>query len=149
MFMNSHNEIGFETIPPILHTGVVKSFDGQLARVQIYHGGNCGACPAKGGCASASLGEDGQVVEVHYSGELVIGQKVNVALRSRTDFLAIILAFGVPIILLVATILGLARMGFNQITTALIAIGTVVAYLCVLVLVRARLQHKFELMIVV
>jgi sigma-E factor negative regulatory protein RseC len=134
---------------PILHTGVVESFDRGIARVKIYHGSNCGSCPAKGGCASASFGEGGQVVDVHFDGELSIGQRVNVALRARTDFLAIVLAFGIPIALLVGTMLLTVQAGLGQVASGLISIGAIVAYFGVLALFRKQLHKKFELMIVV
>ena len=131
----------------ILHTGVVESHERGIARVKIYHGSNCGACPAKGGCSSASFGEGGQTVELRHAGHLEIGQQVNVVLRSRTDLLAIVLAFGVPIVLLVSILLGLVQAGASQIQAGLASIAAVIVYLGVLMLFRKQLQKKFELMI--
>lgn len=132
----------------ILHTGVVESFADGLARVRIFHGGKCGTCTAKGGCPSASLGEDGQTVDVHFDGDLSVGQEVNVALRARTDILAIVLAFGVPIVLLTSIVIAATQAGFGQVASGLAAIGSVMAYLGIMALLRKNLQKKFELMIV-
>jgi len=146
--MEHTQELSCPSSSHVLHTGVVESFVNGVAHVQIYHGGNCGTCSAKGGCATASLGEKGHWVDIPYDGSLSVGQNVNVALKARTDFLAILLAFGVPIVLMVSVMLTLIKLGWAQAPAGLASIGSVVVWIGILMLFRKQLQKKFELIIV-
>ena len=91
----------------IRHSGKVVEITPELTRVEIISESACSACHAKGLC---SLGESKvKVVEVPTSAwmNLKVGDTVDVLLKTSMGFKAVWLAYAVPLVVLVAALMGL------------------------------------------
>jgi len=127
----------------ITHRGRIVSITPEVTTVEIVSESACAACHAKGLC---SLG-DSKVKQVelptrgwdNYS----VGQEVSVVLRATMGHKAVWLAYVVPLIILVAALLGILSAGGSELTAGLGAIGAVAVYYGVIWLMRERLRKEY------
>ena len=127
----------------ITHRGRIVSITPEYTTVEIVSESACAACHAKGLC---SLG-DSKVKQVelptrgwdNYS----VGQEVTVVLRATMGHKAVWLAYVVPLIILVAALLGILSAGGSELTAGLGAIGAVALYYGVIWLMRERLRKEY------
>ena len=127
----------------ITHRGRIVSITPEVTTVEIVSESACAACHAKGLC---SLG-DSKVKQVelptrgwdNYS----VGQEVSVVLRATMGHKAVWLAYVVPLIILVATLLGILSAGGSELLAGLGAIGAVALYYGVIWLLRERLRKEY------
>ena len=127
----------------ITHRGRIVSITPEVTTVEIVSESACAACHAKGLC---SLG-DSKVKQVelptrgwdNYS----VGQEVSVVLRATLGHKAVWLAYVVPLIILVAALLGILSAGGSELTAGLGAIGAVAVYYGVIWLMRERLRKEY------
>ena len=133
--MSSYSEIS--------HRGRIVSITPEFTTVEIVSESACAACHAKGLC---SLG-DSKVKQVelptrgwdNYS----VGQEVSVVLRATMGHKAVWLAYVVPLIILVAALLGILSAGGTELLAGLGAIGAVALYYGVIWLMRERLRKEY------
>lgn len=127
----------------IRHSGKVVEITPELTRVEIISESACSACHAKGLC---SLGESKvKVVEVPTSAwmDLKVGDTVDVLLKTSMGFKAVWLAYAVPLVVLVAALLGLLAAGASEVLAALGSIALVAIYYLVIWLFRNRLRNEY------
>ena len=99
----------------IRHSGKVVEITPEITRVEIISESACSACHAKGLC---SLGESKvKVVEVPTSAwmNLKVGDTVDVLLKTSMGFKAVWLAYAVPLVVLVAALMGLLAAGVGEV----------------------------------
>lgn len=133
----------------IRHEGVVDSIDGQKVTVRILQASACSGCQASRICRAAESKE--KLVDVEMSGaeSLSVGQKVTVAVQERLGMAAVLLAFGLPLLLLfVALVVAMRITGSEQIG-ALASVAVLVPYYIVLFLLRNRIRKDFGFRIIV
>ena len=127
----------------ITHRGRIVSITPEYTTVEIVSESACAACHAKGLC---SLG-DSKVKQVelptrgwdNYS----VGQEVTLVLRATMGHKAVWLAYVVPLIILVAALLGILSAGGTELLAGLGAIGAVALYYGVIWLMRERLRKEY------
>ena len=127
----------------IRHSGKVVEITPELTRVEIISESACSACHAKGLC---SLGESKvKVVEVPTSAwmNLKVGDTVDVLLKTSMGFKAVWLAYAVPLVVLVAALMGLLASGVGEVFAALGSIALVALYYLVIWLFRNRLRNEY------
>ena len=127
----------------IRHSGKVVEITPELTRVEIISESACSACHAKGLC---SLGESKvKVVEVPTSAwmNLKVGDTVDVLLKTSMGFKAVWLAYAVPLVVLVAALMGLLAAGVGEVFAALASIALVALYYLVIWLFRNRLRNEY------
>ena len=86
----------------IRHTGVVLSTDGSKARVEIIQTSACSACKAKSMCMSAESQQ--KEMDVVMLEPLKVGDQVEVMVRERLAWRAILLAYILPFIVMLGVI---------------------------------------------
>lgn len=129
----------------IEHSGIVESVSGDKVRVKILQSSACSACEAKKLCRSSESKE--KTFECRTNGiDYQVGEKVMVygAMSMGRD--AVIIAFVVPLVLIVVWLFcALRLLEINE----LIAIGVMVVllgvYYLILYLMNGVLNKKFEL----
>lgn len=133
--MNSNSEIS--------HKGRVVSVTPEVTRVEIVSESACSACHAKGFC---SLGEAKvKMVEVPTSGwtDLKPGDEVRVVLKASMGHKAVFLAYLIPLVILVASILAVTAAGLGELCAGLVALASLVVYYFCLWLLRGRLRNEY------
>lgn len=133
--MSSSNEIS--------HKGRVVSVTPEVTTVEIVSESACGACHAKGLC---SLGDSKvKMVEVPTSGwsDIRPGDEVEVVLKASMGHKAVLLAYMIPLVLLVAVLLAAVSAGVGELYAGLAAIAAVAVYYFGLWLMRGRLRNEY------
>ena len=127
----------------ITHRGRIVSITPEVTTVEIVSESACAACHAKGLC---SLGDSTvKQIELPTRGwdNYSVGQEVSVVLRATMGHKAVWLAYVVPLIILVAALLGILSAGGTELLAGLGAIGAVALYYGVIWLRRERLRKEY------
>ena len=133
--MSSNSEIS--------HRGRIVSITPELTTVEIVSESACAACHAKGLC---SLGDSTvKQIELPTRGwdSYAVGQEVTVVLRASMGHKAVWLAYVLPLIVMVAALLGTLSAGGTELVAGLVAIGAVALYYLVIWLLRGRLRNEY------
>ena len=86
----------------IRHTGVVESVSGEIAHVQIVQTSACSACKARSMCMSSE--SQTKEMDVIMLESMKIGDKVEVEVRERLAWKAVLLAYILPFIVMIGII---------------------------------------------
>lgn len=127
----------------ISHKGRVVSVTPEVTTVEIVSESACGACHAKGLC---SLGDSKvKMVEVPTSAwsDIRPGDEVEVVLKASMGHKAVLLAYMIPLVLLVAVLLAAVSAGVGELYAGLAAIAAVAVYYFGLWLMRGRLRNEY------
>jgi len=127
----------------ISHRGRIVAITPEVTTVEIVSESACAACHAKGLC---SLGDSTvKQVELPTRGwdNYSVGQEVNVVLRASMGHKAVWLAYVVPLLIMVAVLLGVLSAGGSELLAGLAAIGAIAVYYLIIWLLRGRLRNEY------
>lgn len=129
--------------PVIKHAGRVLSVTSVQTKVEIQAQTACAACHARAVCG-ASNGES-RILTVRRpdDGTVKPGDDVNVVIRQGQGFKAVLIAYLVPLFILLVLLLTLPLFFENELVTGLGALGFVALYYLVLAQFRDRLNSGF------
>lgn len=131
-----------DTSSKIRHEGVVQQISGNHVSVRIVQTSACAACGARGACNASE--SKVQVVDVWDADpeRYRVGDRVQVVGSYQAGMKAVVLGFGLPLLLLVAGIL-LNRTVVDDVMSVVIALAAIGAYYFVLWLLRGRMEKQF------
>ena len=127
----------------ITHRGRIISITPEVTTVQIVSESACAACHARSLC---SLGDSKlKEIELPTRGwdNLKVGDEVDVVLRASMGHKAVWLAYVVPLVLMVAALLGTLAAGGAELVAGLVAIAVVGVYYLVIWLLRDKLKNAY------
>ena len=127
----------------IRHAGRVVSVAGSQLKVEITTQTACAACHAKAVCG-ASDGKT-RIIPVRRpdDGTIAVGDEVNVIIRQGQGFKAVLIAYLIPLFILLVLLLTLPMFFENELVTGLGALGFVALYYLILAQFRDRLNSGF------
>ena len=128
----------------VSHEGVVTKITDDELEIKILAQSACAACHAKSACSMSEQAEKILTVPRPEGQEFQLLQKVNVRMAVGQGNKAAILAYLIPIILLLAVLFICLGLGLGEGLAALISIVALVPYYIVLYLKRDALKKKFE-----
>ena len=128
----------------VSHEGVVTKITDDELEIKILAQSACAACHAKSACSMSEQAEKILTVPRPEGQEFQLLQKVNVRMAVGQGNKAAILAYLIPIILLLAVLFVCLGLGLGEGLAALISIVALVPYYIVLYLRRDKLKKKFE-----
>ncbi len=138
--MNNANET-------ISHEGIVTKITDDELEIKILAQSACAACHAKSACGMGEQAEKTLIVPRPKDRDFALMQKVNVTMAIGQGNMAAVLAYLVPIILLLAVLFICLGLGLGEGISALISIVALIPYYIVLYLCRDKLKKKFEYII--
>ena len=127
----------------IAHRGRIVSITPEVTTVEIVSEPACAACHAKGLC---SLGDSKvKQVELPTRGwdDYSVGQEVNLVLKASMGHKAVWLAYVVPLVVMVAALLGTLAADGGELLAGGLAIGALALYYLGLWLLRNRLKKDY------
>ncbi|MBQ6244763.1 MAG: SoxR reducing system RseC family protein [Bacteroidales bacterium] len=131
------------SVSEISHRGRIISVTPEVTTVQIVSESACAACHAKGMCSlgDASLKE----IELPTRGwdNYQVGDEVSVVLRASMGHKAVWLAYVIPLVVMVAALLGTLAAGGSELLAGGLAIGAVALWFGVVWLLRDRLRNEY------
>ena len=129
----------------ISHDGVVQSVEGECVCVRILQSSACAGCAAKQMCSSAEAKEKLVEVLTPDASRYRVGQEVVLEGRLADGRRAAIIAYGLPLLLLLPALFVSTWLSGSETQGALWALLTVVLYyLVVYLFFRRRLQSRFS-----
>ena len=127
----------------IRHTGVVLSADGETARVQIVQTSACQACKARSMCVSSESRELSDV-GCQISEPMQAGDRVEVEVRERLAWKAVVIAYIVPFVVMMAVLAGLNVLTeWSEAVTGTLSLCSIALYYIGLSFFRGKLQKQF------
>lgn len=129
----------------IKHRGTVKNINGKHLCVQILQAAACSACEAKGLCRSSEQKEKLIDVVAEDAEEYSVGEEVILTGLLGVGLSAVMVAYVIPLILLVAVLLlSIHLSGGNEPLSALLALCALAIYYLLLRMFRFKLSKKFS-----
>lgn len=127
----------------IKHRGIVENIDGSHIQVRIVQTSACSACSVKGHC-NASESKD-KLIDVYenHSAEYYIGQNVMVHGTTSMGMQAVLLAFGVPFLVLFIALYATLQITGDELTAALAGLLALFPYYLIIYMCRGKLSRKF------
>ena len=122
---------------------MTKITDDEL-EIKILAQSACAACHAKSACGMGEQAEKTLLVPRPKDKEFALNQKVNVKMAIGQGNKAAVLAYLLPIILLLAVLFVCIGLGLNEGLSALISFAALVPYYIVLYRRRDKLKEKFD-----
>lgn len=125
----------------IKHSGVIQSIDENHVRVLVVQAAACSGCKAKDLCSSSESKE--KIIDVYdpLASRFTIGEEVVVCSALTAGKLAVRLAFGIPlVIVLLWTVLSIAVFHMDELWTSAILFLMLALYFLIL----HRIQHRFD-----
>ena len=128
----------------ISHEGIITKIEDSNIEVKILSSSACASCNIKGACNMSEMQEKIITIPAPKDKNLSIGQEVKISMGLGQANRAVIFAYVIPLIILVAMIFILSTLKIEEGLNALISIGTLIPYYMILFLFRNRLKRKFE-----
>ncbi len=122
----------------ISHDGVVESISKAMLHVRIVQSSACSACKVSTYCASSEHKEKIIDVPCLTADSYTIGQPVTVVGSTSIGLKAVLLAFAIPSVLLLATIVAGIRLGMSELMACLAAVGVLVIYYIIMYACKAQ-----------
>ena len=126
----------------ISHSGVVESIEEGCVHVRIVQTSSCAACKVAGYCNAAESKE--KMIDVYCDAvaDYKVGQQVTVSTSGQVAVKALLWAFGVPFVLLLAMLILVLLLTGNEGWAALGAMAILVPYYAILWLLRDKMREQ-------
>lgn len=128
----------------ISHEGIVTKITDDELEIKIVSQSACAACHAKSACSMGEQAEKILTVPRPKDQNFSLMQKVNVTMAIGQGNKAAVLAYLIPIVLLLAVLFICLGIGLNEGLSALISIAVLIPYYTILYLQRDKLRRRFE-----
>ena len=130
----------------IKHLGIVESIDGSHVRVKILQSSACSSCRVKGHCNISETKE--KIIDIHdkeSAGCCSVGQEVMVCGTTSMGMKAVLLAFVLPFVVLLAALFVTMRVtDGDEATSALVSLCTLIPYYIIIYLLRNKISRTFS-----
>ena len=128
----------------IKHRGIVEKVDGSHIVVRIVQTSACAACSAKGLC-NASESKEKQIDVYEVNPSYRVGEEVMVCGTTSMGMRAVVLAFGVPLLILILAVgISMKVTDEDAMLSAGIALVSVIPYYIVIYLMKDKLNKTFS-----
>lgn len=128
----------------ITHRGTVKSVSGKHISVIITQAAACSACAARRMCNASDSRTKVIDVTAEDASEYSVGEEILLVGSVRASLGAVLWAYVVPLVLMVAVLLAALSFSVSEPLSALAAIATLAAYYAVLYMAKKLLARKFS-----
>ncbi|MGM9741709.1 MAG: SoxR reducing system RseC family protein [Candidatus Cryptobacteroides sp.] len=127
----------------ISHKGKVLGVNGNVVSVEIVSQSACSACHAAGLCSMSEAVSKVVEVKVAEPSTFSPGETVDVLLAPSMGLRAVLAAYVVPLLILVALCIGLSYTGLGELYAGLSGLGGVALYYLILYFSRGRFAGEY------
>lgn len=128
----------------VSHEGIVTQINEDEIQVKIIQESACAACHAKSACTVVDQAEKYLTVPRPEGREIHLFQKVNVVMKVGQGNKAAVLAYLIPIVVLLAVLFLCLGLGLSEGLSALLGIAALIPYYTILYLRRDKLKKRFD-----
>jgi len=127
----------------IEHSGIINKIDNYSIHVLIEQESACSECHASGVCNAAD--KENKIIEVERSDQqLQVGDKVILFGKQSIGLVAVLLAFVIPFVLILITLIILRATGTNESLSGGISLAILIPYYSILSIFNKKLKTKFK-----
>ena len=131
----------------MIHPGIVVGTRRGSVSVQIESTSACASCEVHSRCGFAeSKNKTLDIPDPHWR-DYTVGQTVSVHIDQSHGLLAVLIAYILPALLLIALVVGLSLAELRELTVILLSLASMLLYLLLLVLFRKHIDSRFPLSI--
>lgn len=127
----------------VSHKGKVTEMTPEATTVVILSSSACGECHAAGLCGVADMAEKTIQVAPDPYATYKVGDEVEVVLKASMGFKAVWLAYCIPMVILLAAVLGLLALGLGEVVASVVGLAAIGLYYLGLWLFRDKLQNEY------
>ncbi len=127
----------------IVHSGVITGMDGNKIRIHIEQQSACSTCHSRSVCMASDM-KGKEVFVENDGGNYQIGVTVELLGRTSTGLLAVLLAFVIPFLLILLSLIVLQRVVTSEAVSALISLSLLMPYYLILSLFNKKLDKKLQ-----
>lgn len=127
----------------IVHSGKIVGITPEFTTVEIVSESSCSACHAKGLCGVSEARTKAVQLPTRGWDNYRVGDEVQLVLKASMGHKAVWLAYVIPLIVLLAVMLGLLAAGVSELAAAGAAMLAVAVYYFLLWLCRKKLQNEY------
>ena len=122
--------------------GTIKEIKEGVVRVNLLSYSACASCHAKGACSMLDI--QNKVIDVYDSGkDYKIGEVVNIIMRQSLGYKAMLLAYGLPFLFVLAALIILTSLHVNELIAGLGSLSLLIPYYLTIYFFRDNLQKTF------
>ena len=136
--------VQFSMSNEIKHSGVVESVADGVVRVRILQTSACAACKVAGHCHASEAKEKLVDVNCGNAADYSAGQTVTVCASAEVARRALLLGFGLPLLILLGVLVLLMQLGYDEATAALASVAMLAPYYLLLWLLRRRIGQRLS-----
>ena len=125
------------------HEGTILEIKDGKIKVGIVNVSACAGCHAKGACTMSDMKEK-SIDVIDYSNKYSIGEKVKLTYQESLGWLALILAYVLPFVLVILTLLIATRITNDELISGLLALAILPPYYIILSFFKGRLKKTFS-----
>lgn len=128
------------------HKGVITRIDNALIQVTILSVSACAGCHAKGACSMSDMEE--KIIDIYDNTESYkIGESVLVSTQESLGWLALLLAYVLPFVLVIISMFSISVFTNNELLIGGVSLLLLVPYYFVLYLLKAKMKNVFSFVI--
>lgn len=133
----------------IKHSGEVVRIEADSVFVRMSVGSSCGSCHARSVCGASEIQEKIVQVKNCQGHNYHIGDRVEVALQSRSmGVKSVLAAYVIPLFVLCCVLFGTVALGVNEGIAALLSLGGVAIYYVLLYFLDDKVGEKIKFIII-
>ena len=130
----------------IVHEGKIVEMDRESISVEIVNKAACATCHARGVCGASE--EQVRTIVIPQTiatatAGYQVGDAVRLVLSATLGMKAVILAYGLPLAVLLAAILVFSALGIEQLYVGLFSLAAVAVYYIIFAIFRDKLDREF------
>jgi sigma-E factor negative regulatory protein RseC len=127
----------------IEHSGVIEKIEGTNFQVRIIQVSACSGCHAKSACSAADMDE--KIVDIQcLDSSLKVGDTVRVFGTSSMGLFAVFIAFVVPFILILVSLLVISSFTGNESLAGILALAILIPYFGIVSIFKKRIKSKLQ-----
>lgn len=128
----------------IRQSATVIRVDAAEIEVEVCRPEACAACKAKSVCSEGG-GEGKRMTLVNDGQGYRVGEQIQLVMRRSAGLKAVIIAYLVPVVLVVAALLIFQATPMSDTTAALLTLGILVLYFVIIRLLRGRINNQLTI----
>lgn len=123
--------------------GIIEEIENGTAKVKIVSFSACASCTSKGACLAGESAE--KIISVFIGYEpFSTGELVKVSMKKSLGLKAALLAYFLPFIVLLVTLLVLTGLGVNEVISGIMSLVVLVPYFLIIYIFKHKLQRVFQ-----
>lgn len=127
----------------IIQQATITKIDDDKLFLSICRAEACGACKAQSACSSSGGGKE--IILENDGRQREVGDQVNLKISRHQGFLAIMIAYLVPVALIIGILMWLQWLALSEVISGVITLAVIVVYFILLRVFRSKFETELTI----